>query len=161
MPANGDTETSRARPCGDEHSSAGVVDPLKSASALVTVAFVLGVGGCADGTARDAKDAQIQRTIIGTWWMETNRVDGVMTFHPDGSFSGYWSNTVAPRGWRSEGEWWITNGDCSMLITSKSAWNYTLTGPTGTVDHMRILSLDDQRMIVADYDQTNTWTRRR
>lgn len=128
---------------------------------LPLAALGIAAGGCSDRANRDAKDVQIHRAIVGTWTMETNRVEGVLSLHPDGSFSGYWSNMVAPRGWRSEGEWWITNGDCAMVITSKAAWNYTLHGPTGTLERIRILRLNDRELIGASDDQTNKWTRRK
>jgi hypothetical protein len=134
---------------------------LKSGCVFAMAAFLAAVCGCGDGTNHGAKDAQIERAIIGTWGMVTNRCEGIITFHSDRTFSSYWSNMVAPRGWRSEGEWKVVDGDIVSVITNKSAWNYTLHGPTGTVDLMKILRLSDQEFIAACDEQTNKWTRRK
>lgn len=105
-------------------------------------------------------DARIQQRIVGTWSMEISNVEGVIALRPDGSFSGYWSNTVQPKGWRSEGEWKIANGALVSTITSKTAWNFTLSGPTGTVETAKILGLTDHDLVTAVDEQTNKWTRK-
>jgi hypothetical protein len=110
---------------------------------------------------RSQTDAEIQQTIAGTWGLVISNVEGVITYRPDGGFSGYWSNMLGPRGWRFEGEWKIVDGDLVSVLTNKSAWNFTLHGPTGTVDRVRILRLNDQELIAAFEEQTNKWTRRK
>ena len=134
---------------------------LNSGCAFSLAAFVLIAAGCRDRTGQSAKDAQMRRIIAGTWVMETNRVEGIITLNLDGSCSGYWSNTVTPRGWRSEGEWEIINGDCVMTTTNKTSWNLALHGPPGTTERIRIMSLDDQELITVSDDQTNKWSRKK
>jgi hypothetical protein len=134
---------------------------LKSGCVFAMAAVLAAVCGCGDGTNHGAKDAQTERAIIGTWGMVTNRCEGILTFHPDRTFSGYWSNMVAPRGWQSEGNWKIINGDCVMVDTKKSAWNYTLHSPTGTEQRVSIVLISDQELISTADGQTNKWTRRK
>lgn len=131
--------------------------------AFLFVATALFLAACdhRKGAGRSQTDAEMQRTIAGTWGLVISNVEGVITFRPDGSFSGYWSNMLGPKGWRSEGEWKVVDGDIVSVITNKSAWNYTLHGPTGTVDLMKILRLSDQELIAACDEQTNKWTRRK
>ena len=135
---------------------------LRSAFLILMAASALGLGGCGDGATHDAEDAEIERLIVGTWRTEvSNTLDGVMVFDSDGSMSGYWSNTVTPKGWRYQGLWWVTNGGLASVITNTSAWNYTVGGPIGTEQWMRILQIDDQVWVGAYPDQTNRWSRQR
>ncbi|HZR18233.1 MAG TPA: hypothetical protein VFE51_13155 [Verrucomicrobiae bacterium] len=92
--------------------------------------------------------------------MEISNVEGMIALRPDGSFSGYWSNTVRPKGWRSEGEWKIANGALVSTITSKTPWNFALSGPTGTAETVKILGLTDHDLVTAVDQQTNKWTRK-
>lgn len=129
----------------------------QAAFGLLAAVFI--VAGC-NRHDKASTDARIQQRIIGTWSMEISNVEGMIALRSDGSFSGYWSNTVRPRGWRSEGEWKITDGVLVSTIKSKTAWNFTLSGPTGTVESAKILALTDHDLVTAVDEQTNKWTRK-
>ena len=125
----------------------GKMNPFRCVFALL--AIVLIIAGCnrQDPMGRPTTDAAIQERIIGTWGMEISNVEGRITLRPDRSYSGYWSNTVRPKGWRAEGEWRVADGALVTQITNKTAWNFTLSGPTGTVAVVRILRLTDHELV--------------
>jgi hypothetical protein len=130
------------------------------ALALLTATLIL--TGCdrRDKAARPLTDAEIRKTLPGQWSVVISNVEGGLTLRPDGTYSGYWSNLVTPAGWRSEGYWQIANGALISRITNKSAWNFTLSGPTGTVERVKILRLTDQELTTATHGRTNKWTRK-
>jgi hypothetical protein len=129
--------------------------------ALLASAFILAACNRHNSASTPSADARIQQKIVGSWGMEISNVEGMLTLQPNGSFSGYWSNTVRPKGWRSEGEWKIAEGAIVSKITSKTAWNFTLSGPTGAVDSVKILSLTDDELVTEVDGQTNKWTRKK
>jgi len=112
--------------------------------------------------SRLSADAETRLAIAGTWSVVISNVEAVVTLRPDGTASGYWSNRgKIQRGWRWEGDWGIVDGALVTTNTSKSAWNFTLSGPTGTVERVNILRLTGQEFVAATDEQTNVWTRQR
>ena len=129
---------------------------------LLVAAVLLAACDRRKETTRSSADAEIQRTITGTWGVVISNVEAVVTLRPGGNASGYWSNRGSiQRGWRWEGDWEIVDGALVTTITGKGAWNFTLSGPTGSVERVRILRVTGQELLAATDEQTNVWTRKR
>lgn len=136
----------------------------RAQSSFVLLLVVVLLAGCdrRKEIGRSSADAEMQRTIAGTWGVVISNVEGVIALQPGGDATGYWSNRGnIQRGWRWEGNWKIVDGALVTTITAKSAWNFPLSGPTNTVERVKILRLAGREMVASTEEQTNVWSRKR
>jgi hypothetical protein len=108
--------------------------------------------------APSAEDVRLSRAVAGTWRVERSNLIGVLTFQPDGSYSGFWSNQVRPKGWRFDGEWKIVNGSIVQKLKHATYWNYTNDVVLDQEASYKISHVDDHELQTTN-DPEIKWTR--
>ena len=123
---------------------------MKNLLALLFVALLL--NGC------DRGDAKVRQQLLGTWQKPDG---GQITLQADGSFHSHWtlSLTNTPKEWLYDGTWSIKDNSVRLAITNAGARNTTNFEAIGTIEHWKIIQLDEKRLTIANTNQTNSFER--
>jgi hypothetical protein len=123
---------------------------------LLIIAASLFLVACGrHNTSQDLSgDAKLRHEIVGTWFT----TEGVITYLPDGhSLAGF---TNVARELAYETTWAVSNGDIIVTVTNITGTT-TNHEPVGSVERIRVVSIDSTNMVWDDYHHNSMMLKRK
>lgn len=129
--------------------------PMKLALTFSALAVLL--TACRRHAMGDDASAELRRKVVGTWsrykYSESNNYSVTIVMSPGGGYTTTFTD-LRSNGTKFvlEGTWQLANTNMTLTVTNASGDKHV---PIGTVEHAKILRLDEHEIVVEQFDDSS------